>query len=70
MNDPMLIASPYNVKSPVSLSDFREFISAVKGTTVKITNNNFKGLSQLCDEFGFRDLVGRLAEFRASDDFK
>jgi hypothetical protein len=70
MNDPMLIASPYNVKSPVSLSDFRQFLSLVKGTTVKITNNNFKGLSQLCDEFGFRDLVGRLSEFRASDDFK
>jgi hypothetical protein len=42
MNDPTLTASPYNVKSPVSLSDFREFVSAMKGTTVKITNNNFE----------------------------
>jgi hypothetical protein len=57
MNDLMLIASAYNVKSPVSLSDFREFVSAVKGTTVKITNNNFKGLSLPCEEFRFRDLV-------------
>jgi hypothetical protein len=69
-NDPTLTASPYNVKSQVSLSDFREFVSALQNTAVKITNNNFEGLSRLCDEFGFRDLVGRLSEFRASADFK
>jgi hypothetical protein len=70
INDPMLIASPYKVKSPVSLGDFREFVSALRNTTVKITNNNFTGLSQLCDEFGFRDLVERLSEFRAAKHLK
>jgi hypothetical protein len=70
MNDLMLIASPYNVKSQVSLSECREFVSALKGDTLTINNDNFKGLSRLCDEFGFRDLVRQLSEFRNSAGFK
>jgi hypothetical protein len=37
---------------------------------VAITNANFKGLSQLCDEFRFRDLAVQLSQFRESNDFK
>jgi hypothetical protein len=39
-------------------------------TTVKVTNNNFKGLLQHCEEFRFRDLTARLSQFQASEDFK
>jgi hypothetical protein len=42
----------------------------VEGSVVKIKNDNFRALSQLCDEFGFQDLAAQLSEFRASDDFK
>jgi hypothetical protein len=60
----------YHLKSNVSQSGFQEFVSLLEGTTVKVTNNNFRGLSQLCDKFGFRDLAGQLSQFGASDDFK
>jgi hypothetical protein len=59
-DDPGFAAVPYDLKSHVSVSDFRQFVSALEGTTVTVTNNNFKGLSQLCEEFHFRDFVGRL----------
>jgi hypothetical protein len=62
-NDPELTALPYHLKSRVSVSDFREFISALEGTTVKVTSNNFKGLSQLCEEFHFRDLWHFLTKY-------
>jgi hypothetical protein len=51
-----LVASPYDLKSRVSLSDFWEFLSVLEGTAVELTTNNFKGLWQLCEEFRFRDL--------------
>jgi hypothetical protein len=62
-NNPTLTVSPYTPKSQVSLAEFREFVSALDGKTVTINRNNFKGLSQLCDEFGFRELSARLSEF-------
>jgi hypothetical protein len=37
---------------------------------VKVINNNFKGLSQLCEEFRFRDLTSQLSQFPASEAFK
>jgi hypothetical protein len=52
------------------VSDFREFASALEGTTIKMTNNNFRGLLQLCEEFRFGDLGGQLSQFRACEDFK
>jgi hypothetical protein len=57
-------------KSRVSVSDFREFVSALEGTTVKVTNNNIKGLLQLCEAFRLQDLAAQLSQFRASEDFK
>jgi hypothetical protein len=50
-------ASPCALKSQVSLADFREFVAALRGQPVAITNGNFRGLSQLCEEFGLRDLA-------------
>jgi hypothetical protein len=68
--DPGLAAVPYHVQSRVSVSDFREFVSALQGTTVKVTNNNFKGLSLLCDEFHFTDFTTTVTQFKSSSDFK
>jgi hypothetical protein len=69
-DDPRLASVPYHLKSQLSVSDFREFVSALDCTTVKVTNNNFKGLLQLCDEFHFRDLSVQLSQFRKSRDFE
>jgi hypothetical protein len=70
VDDAGLAAFPYDLKSRVSINDFREFGSAFQGTTVKVTNNNFRALSQLCEESGFQDLAAQLSQFRASDDLK
>jgi hypothetical protein len=69
-DNPGLVVSPYAVQSPVSLSDFREFVLALEGTTVKVTNDNFSGLLHLCAEFAFRALFARLLQFRDSRDFQ
>jgi hypothetical protein len=47
-----------------------EFVLALKGTTVRITTTNFRGLSQLSDEFRFRDLAAQLSEFGDSHALK
>jgi hypothetical protein len=69
-DDPGLAAFPYRLKTQVSVSDFREFGSVLEGMTVRVTNNNFRGLSQLCEEFRFRDLGGPLSQFEESGDFR
>jgi hypothetical protein len=38
----------------------------MEGGAVAITNENIGGLSLLCDESGFEELVARLSEFRRS----
>jgi TolA-binding protein len=69
-DDPTLAGSPYTPRSQVSLSDFREFVSALDGKTVTINSENFRGLSRLCDELQFRNLAAQLSQFRGSDHFK
>jgi hypothetical protein len=69
-DSPLLAASPYTVHSHVSLTDFGEFVSVLEGNAVTITNDNFRGLSALCDEFRFNDLAAAISQFRDSDDFK
>jgi hypothetical protein len=69
-HNPMLTGSPYTPRSHISFAHFQEFVSALEGTPVKVTNNNFKALSQLCEEFGFRDFAAQLSAFQNSDDFK
>jgi hypothetical protein len=67
---PILLASPYRIESSVSLSTFREFLSALEGNTINITDTNFRELHRLCNEFGFSELAAKLSEFRPSMDFK
>jgi hypothetical protein len=69
-NNPTLLVSPYRVQSLVSLSIFREFLSALEGNAINITDTNFPELQRLCDEFGFSELAAKLSEFRPSMDFK
>jgi hypothetical protein len=45
-------------------------MSALKGTAVNITSDNFRELSQLCEEFHFRELAAQLSRFRNSGGFK
>jgi hypothetical protein len=65
-----LATSPYKVQSSVSLSIFREFISALKGETINITDTNFRGLEELCEEFGFSEFSAKLSKFHPSIAFK
>jgi hypothetical protein len=62
-NNPTLLVSPYRVQCPVSLSTFREFLSALEGNAIKITETNIRDLQQLCEEFGFSELSAKLSEF-------
>jgi hypothetical protein len=62
--NPTLTVSPYRVQSPVSLSIFREFVTALEGKTVNITTTNLIGLEQLCEEFGFSEFSPKLSTFR------
>jgi ribosomal protein L29 len=65
-----LSASPYRVQSSVPLGLFREFVAALEGKAVTITDTNFTGLERLCDEFGFEGLAKHLSEFRRSTGLK
>jgi hypothetical protein len=69
-NNPTLLGSPYRVQSPVSLSIFREFLSALEGNAINITDANYTELERLCNEFGFTEVAAQLSEFRPSMDFK
>jgi chromosome segregation ATPase len=69
-NNLTLLRSPYRLQSSVSLSIFREFISALEGNAINITDTNFTELQRLCDEFSFQELSAKLSEFRSSMDFK
>jgi hypothetical protein len=69
-NNPTLLVSPYQIQSPVSLSILREFLSALEGNSINITDTNFTDLQRLSQEFGFSQLAAKLSEFRSSIDFK
>jgi hypothetical protein len=58
----LMSGAVYTLKSQVRLADFREFVSALKGTQLSITDENFRGLSKLSTEFGFHDLSVQLSE--------
>jgi hypothetical protein len=63
-NNPALASSPYTIQTSVSLSVFREFISALEGNTIEINVTNFTGLFQLCEEFGFEEFEAKLSELK------
>jgi hypothetical protein len=69
-NNVTLLVSPYQVQSSVSLSIFREFLSALDGNAIKITDTNYTELERLCNEFCFTELAAKLSEFRPSLDLK
>jgi hypothetical protein len=69
-NNPSLTTSPYQVHSSVSLSIFLEFLSALEGNAINITDTIVTGLDPLCDEFVFTELAAKLSEFRPSMDLK
>jgi hypothetical protein len=69
-DDPTLTTFPYEVRSQVSLTDFRAFISALEGKTVTINNGNIRGLARLCEELHFRELAAQVSQFRESEEFK
>jgi hypothetical protein len=62
----MLVSVPYSVTSPVSVAHFRLFISPLEDNAVIITEENFRGLWLLCEEFSFGALRTRLRAFRQS----
>jgi hypothetical protein len=61
--NPTLLVSPYRVQSSVSLSIFREFLSALEGNSINITTTNFTELRELCEEFGFSEIASKLSKF-------
>jgi hypothetical protein len=61
--NPALLVTPYRVRSSINLSIFREFVSALEGKTVNVTDTNLTGLSRLCEEFGFDEFAAQLSEF-------
>jgi hypothetical protein len=64
------LVSLYWVQSGVSLSIFREFISAFEGNVTSSTDMNYTELDRLCEELDFSELAAKLSEFRPSMDFK
>jgi hypothetical protein len=64
------LVSPYRVQSPVSLSTFPEFISALKGNAIKITEAHLTKCQCLCEEFGFSELSAKLSGFCSSTEFE
>jgi DNA-binding transcriptional regulator PaaX len=62
----MLASSPYRVRSSVRLDVFFQFIAAIEGTHVEVTNRNVSNLMHICDEFGFQSLLLKLSVFRIS----
>jgi hypothetical protein len=61
-----LAAAPYRIKSSVALPHFREFISALEGKEVEITDTNFRELQRLCEEFGFSDFAAKSLEISSN----
>jgi hypothetical protein len=65
-----LAATPYRIKSSVTLSHFREFVSILEGKELEIKNTNFIRLQRLCEEFGFSDFAATLSQFQGSMGFQ
>jgi hypothetical protein len=62
--NPSLLNLPSNVKSSVSLSVFRDFVSVLERKAIEITIINFAGLLNLWDEFNFEELSTKISEFQ------
>jgi hypothetical protein len=64
-----LMKAPDCVQLTMSVDAFQAFASALEGKTVDITEGNYAGLSQLCDESCFADLKPQLSMFEPSTEF-
>jgi hypothetical protein len=64
--DEELFGFPYAIKATVALEVFHDFVSELEGNRVKVTNENFPGLSLLCEEFRYKHLEKRLSKFQVS----
>jgi hypothetical protein len=56
----------YQIRSPVSLNGFFDFLTALTSDTLQITTSNVFELLLLSEEFGFQSLSARLSEFQVS----
>jgi hypothetical protein len=65
-SDPSLTLAPYAVRSSVSLLLLRDFVAALEDGPLTIGNENVRGLSLLCAEFGFWSLAAKVSAFRSS----
>jgi hypothetical protein len=65
-NNFALIVAPFIVRSSVPVSIFREFISALEGNIVTITDTNFTELQRLFEDFDFVKFLAKLLEFQDS----
>jgi hypothetical protein len=69
-NAPTLTLSPSQIQSPISLSIFRDFVTALNGQTIEITTANLSGLDQLSKEFGFSEFSSKLSKFNPNSHFR
>jgi hypothetical protein len=58
------------VRSEVTQSDIRTFVTALEGASVPITKDNIGGLTRLCEEFQFGALSERPSQFCESEELK
>jgi hypothetical protein len=66
-DDPALLTNPeYEVHTSVGVPPFTDFVKSVQGESIDITAANYGGLSALCSEFGFADLLSELFSFKDS----
>jgi hypothetical protein len=63
-NDVALAAVPDKIRSSVPLSVFLQFVLALTGNPVTVTDANLPGLFLLCEEFDFETLGAQLFEFK------
>jgi small GTP-binding protein len=58
-NDPTLLASPYQVRSSVSLNALRTFLDLVQGSEIELPTAIMSDIAALCSEFDFTFQGGR-----------
>jgi lambda repressor-like predicted transcriptional regulator len=65
-NHVLLATGRYKIRSSVPLDVFQQFVLALNGASVTITEANLSGLFLLSEEFGFEALYLQLLEFKGS----
>ena len=60
---PELLKEGYYVKSAVDPRIVREFMNAVSGEDIELSDRNICALSDLCNDFGFQGLKSKINEY-------